>query len=135
VPAHPLALQRIHDYLELAGHSGDNDCPLFRPPKNPVGQGNTDRRLTHGAVYHCVLRKYALAAGVELAILARTPCVRRPPRTRSIAWPIWAKSRSGSVMPTFQPSASTTGAKAAQRAARLSASRIETGTFLDPLAR
>jgi integrase len=66
VPAHPLALQRIDDYLAAAGHSGDTDRPLFRPLKNPAGQGNTDRPLTHGAVYHCVLRKYALAAGVKL---------------------------------------------------------------------
>jgi integrase/recombinase XerD len=66
VPAHPLALQRIHDYLEAAGHSNELDGPLFRPFKNPAGQGNTDRPLTHGAVYHCVLRKHAKAAGIDL---------------------------------------------------------------------
>src|SRR5438270_14086192 len=38
-PAHPLALERIHDYLEAAGHGGDAEGPLFRPLKNPVGQG------------------------------------------------------------------------------------------------
>ena len=66
VPAHPLALQRIHDYLEAAGHSNQPDGPLFRPFKNPAGQGNTDRPLTQGAVYHCVLRKHAKAAGIDL---------------------------------------------------------------------
>jgi integrase len=65
VPAHPLALERIHDYLEAAGHGEDAEGPLFRPLKNPAGRGNTDRPLTHGAVYHRVLRKHAKAAGIE----------------------------------------------------------------------
>jgi integrase/recombinase XerD len=41
------------------------DGPLFRPLKNPAGRGNTDRPLTHGAVYHRVLRKHAKAAGID----------------------------------------------------------------------
>jgi integrase/recombinase XerD len=65
VPAHPLALQRIDDYLAAAGHLGDTDGPLFRAIKNPAGQGN-GRPLTHGAIYHCVLRKYGKTAGVDL---------------------------------------------------------------------
>ena len=44
-----LALQRIDDYVETAGHGNDVDGPLFRPLKNPAGQGNIDRPLTHGA--------------------------------------------------------------------------------------
>jgi site-specific recombinase XerD len=66
VPAHPLALERIHNYLGAAGHSEDADGPLFRPVKNPAGQGKTDRPLTHGALYHCVLRKHAQAAGIDI---------------------------------------------------------------------
>lgn len=66
VPAHPLSLERIHDYLHAAGHGEDLEGPLFRPLKNPAGQGNTERPLTHGAVYHCVLRKHAKATGIEL---------------------------------------------------------------------
>jgi integrase/recombinase XerD len=66
VPAHPLEpLERIHDYLQAAGHGGDADGPLFRPLKNPAGRGKTDRSLTHGAVYHRVLRKHAKAAGID----------------------------------------------------------------------
>src|SRR5690349_11364881 len=34
-------------------------------PKNPAGQGHTERPLTHGAVYHRVLRKHAKAAGID----------------------------------------------------------------------
>jgi integrase/recombinase XerD len=66
VPAHPLALERIHDYLQATGHGQDADGPLFRPLKNPAGQGNTQRPLTHAALYHCILRKHAEAAGIEL---------------------------------------------------------------------
>jgi len=66
VPAHPLALERIHDYLQAAGHGEDADGPLFRPLKNPVGQGRTNRPLTHGAVYHRVLRKHARVAGIDI---------------------------------------------------------------------
>jgi integrase/recombinase XerD len=65
VPAHPLALERIHDYLQAAGHGGGVDGPLFRPLKNPAGQGHTNRPLTHGAVYHRVLRKHAMGAGID----------------------------------------------------------------------
>ena len=65
VPAHPLALERIHDYLQAAGRGEDADGPLFRPLKNPAGQGKTDRPLTPGAVYHRVLRKHAKAAAID----------------------------------------------------------------------
>src|SRR5947209_19072479 len=42
------------------------DGSLFRPLKNPAGQGNTERPLTHGAVYHHVLRRHAKVAGIEM---------------------------------------------------------------------
>jgi len=64
VLAHPLEpRERIHDYLEAAGHGENMDGPLFRPLKNPAGA--TDRPLTHGATYHRVLRRHARAAGLE----------------------------------------------------------------------
>jgi integrase/recombinase XerD len=50
-----------------AGHGEDVDGPLFRPLKNPAGQGKTERPLTHGAVYHRVVRKHAKAAGMDFA--------------------------------------------------------------------
>jgi integrase/recombinase XerD len=62
VPAHPVALNRVHDYLEAAGHARG---PLFRPLKNPRGQGEINRPLSHGALYHCILRKHLRAAGLE----------------------------------------------------------------------
>ena len=39
--------------------------PLFRPLKNPAGQAKTDWPMTHGALYHRVLRKHAKAAGID----------------------------------------------------------------------
>ena len=39
--------------------------PLFWPLKNPAGRGTPDRPLTHGAVYHRVLRKHAHAVGID----------------------------------------------------------------------
>ena len=65
VPAHPLAIERIHAYLQAAGHGEDPDGPLFRPLKNPAGHGHTNRPLTHGAIYHRILRKYAKAAAID----------------------------------------------------------------------
>jgi hypothetical protein len=43
--------------IAAAGHGNDVEGPLFRPLKNPTGQGNTDQPLTHGAVYHLRLEK------------------------------------------------------------------------------
>jgi integrase/recombinase XerD len=116
LPAHPLALERIHDYLQAAGHGEDADGPLFRPLKNPAGQGKTDRPLTHGAVYHQVLRKHAEAAGISTEkALARTPCRPRRPPTPWTGAPTWARSRNGSGTRTCPPPGSTTGAAPARR--------------------
>ena len=46
VPAHPLALERIHDYLEAAGHGGDAEGPLFEALEKPSGAGE-DRPAAH----------------------------------------------------------------------------------------
>jgi hypothetical protein len=37
----------------------------LRPHKDPAGQGHTERLLTHGGVYHRVLRRHAKAAGID----------------------------------------------------------------------
>jgi integrase/recombinase XerD len=44
VPAHPLALQWIHAYLEAAGHGEDAEGPLVRPVKNRTAQGGPTGR-------------------------------------------------------------------------------------------
>ena len=64
VPAHPAALEAIDNYLGAAGHRDDTGGPLFRPVKNPSGDGDTNRALSPSGIYHRVLRKYAKAAGI-----------------------------------------------------------------------
>ena len=64
IPLHPIALQRIQEYLIAAGHAEDTAGPLFRPVKNPSENGDISHALTHPAIYHCVLRKYAHAIGI-----------------------------------------------------------------------
>jgi site-specific recombinase XerD len=64
VPAHPAALETIDFYLDAAGHRQDVDGPLFRPVKNPSGDGDTNKALSPSGIYHRVLRKYAKAAGI-----------------------------------------------------------------------
>ena len=39
VPAHPLALERLHDYLQAAGHGEDVDGPLFEVLEKPNRAG------------------------------------------------------------------------------------------------
>ena len=65
VPAHPAALERIADYLEVAGHGADSGGPLFRPVRNPGG--TLDRPLTGAGVYASVVMHHARAAGIDPA--------------------------------------------------------------------
>jgi hypothetical protein len=87
------------DYLQAAGHDEYADGPLFRPLKNPAGQGNTGRPLTHGAIYHGVLRTHAGRRNGFRQLRARTPCGPRPPPTAWTAGPTWAGSGNGWGMP------------------------------------
>jgi integrase/recombinase XerD len=64
IPLHPIALQRIQEYLAAAGHAEETAGPLFRPVKNPSEKGDISHALTHPAIYPCVLRKYARAIGI-----------------------------------------------------------------------
>jgi integrase/recombinase XerD len=65
VPIHPSSLNRIADYLEMAGHSDDLDGALFRPVKNSLGTLN--KSLTASAVYHCIVRKYTAVSQFDMA--------------------------------------------------------------------
>jgi site-specific recombinase XerD len=57
LPAHPAALDRIADYLQMAGHGDDINTPLFRPVKNP--RGTLEKPLNGSAIYHSIVRNYA----------------------------------------------------------------------------
>ena len=131
VPAHPLSLERIHKYLQAAGHGGDADGPLFRPLKNPAGQGKTDRPLTHGAVYHRVLRKHAKAAGIDGKSFG-PHALRATAATNALDRGADLAQGAGMAGPhqLSRPPGSTTGAAPARRTAPLSGSRIETLNFV-----
>jgi hypothetical protein len=106
LPAHPLALERLH----AAGNGEDPDGPLFRPVKNPAGQGvpigrSPTWRFTTGS---CATTPRP--PGWISPALARAPCRPRPPPTPWIAAPTWAKSRSGWGTRTCRPPGSTTAA-------------------------
>jgi len=61
VPVHPQTVQRINDYLELAGHTGMQDLPLFRSMRN----SKPDNFLTGHAIFANVVKKYARQVGIE----------------------------------------------------------------------
>ena len=66
VPAHPSALSRIEEYLEMAGHKEETKKPLFRPVKNNTN-GRLDAALTANGVYTRVVCHYAATAGINVA--------------------------------------------------------------------
>jgi site-specific recombinase XerD len=64
LPLHPGTNELIHDYLEVAGHGGDDNGALFRPLKNNRTR-QLDKALTPDAVYKLV-RGYSAALGFEI---------------------------------------------------------------------
>lgn len=65
VPAHAGTLERVNDYLQLAGHTEDAGGPLFRPVRNPI-TGELNKSLTASAVYNCVVKHYAAQVGLNV---------------------------------------------------------------------
>jgi integrase/recombinase XerD len=64
LPLHPGTNELIHNYLEAAGHGGDESGALFRPLKNNRTR-RLDKALTPDAVYKLV-RGYSAALGFEI---------------------------------------------------------------------
>jgi integrase/recombinase XerD len=64
VPLHPAASGLITDYLEAAGHGGDDASPLFRPFHNSRGLAAT-QAITPDGVYRMV-REYSKDLGIEI---------------------------------------------------------------------
>jgi site-specific recombinase XerD len=57
-------MERIHDYLEKAGHGEEKKGPLFRPVKNNV-TGKLAKGLHPDSIYR-ILTPYAEIAGISL---------------------------------------------------------------------
>ena len=64
LPLHSGTNEMIHDYLEAAGHGGDDNGALVRPLKNNRIR-RLDKALTPDAVYKLV-RSYSAALGFEI---------------------------------------------------------------------
>ncbi|MDS4055364.1 tyrosine-type recombinase/integrase [Accumulibacter sp.] len=64
VPLHPAASGLIGDYLEAAGHGGDDAGALFRPIHNNRADGLA-KAITPDAVYK-IVRGYSSALGFEI---------------------------------------------------------------------
>lgn len=60
LPLHPGCAERIHVYLEAAGHGGMPDAPLFQPLRHATGGS-----ITPDGVYKCV-QAYAALAKIEV---------------------------------------------------------------------
>lgn len=61
---HPLAAQRIRDYLSAVGQADDLDGPMFRPLHNN-GVQRDGRRHMHPDAIDRVVRKYARRIGLD----------------------------------------------------------------------
>jgi site-specific recombinase XerD len=59
VPLHPASAERLHMYLEVAGHGTSPDSPLFQPIRA------TGAAMTGDGVYKCV-RSHAKRAGIAV---------------------------------------------------------------------
>jgi integrase/recombinase XerD len=64
LPLHPKTDQLIQDYLEVAGHGGDEGGALFRPLRNNR-TGRLDEALTPGGVDK-LIRQYSAQFGFEI---------------------------------------------------------------------
>jgi integrase/recombinase XerD len=64
LPLHPGTNALIHDYLETAGHGGEDNGALYRPIKNNR-TGRLEKPVTPDAVYKLV-RHYSALLGFEI---------------------------------------------------------------------
>ncbi len=62
VEAHPVALERINDYVTVRDGNVDGNAPLFRPVKNNI-TGDLNKAISYRGVYELVL-DYAREAGI-----------------------------------------------------------------------
>jgi site-specific recombinase XerD len=63
LPLHPASAERLHTYLEMAGHGKEADAPLFQPLR---GRGaGSGKAITGDGVYKCV-RDYTRRLGIAV---------------------------------------------------------------------
>jgi site-specific recombinase XerD len=65
LPLHVNSIERVEDYLSLAGHGDVRDSALFLPMKNPRSL-NTESALTADGVYKNVVKAYGAQIGLTI---------------------------------------------------------------------
>lgn len=65
IPAHPVAVAAVKEYLTAAGHGTDRTGPLFRPLKNHTSKAGLAGALTADSLWRIVMA-YARAVGIEV---------------------------------------------------------------------
>ncbi|MBL9169905.1 MAG: tyrosine-type recombinase/integrase [Verrucomicrobiales bacterium] len=63
VPAHPVAVAAIEEYLDAAGHRAELTSPLFRPVKNNA-TNTLSKAISGSAIYTDIVKRYAKDAGI-----------------------------------------------------------------------
>jgi site-specific recombinase XerD len=66
LPAHPVAVAAVREYLTAAGHAGDAEGPLFRPLRNRSSNAGTRAALTTDSLWRIVM-SYAGRVGITVA--------------------------------------------------------------------
>jgi site-specific recombinase XerD len=65
LPLHVNSIERVEEYVTLAGHGDMRDSALFLPMKNPRGK-NTNSALTADGVYKHVVKSYGAQIGLTM---------------------------------------------------------------------
>jgi site-specific recombinase XerD len=66
LPAHPVAVAAVRDYLAAAGHGGEAERPLFRPLRNRSSAAGTQAALSADSLWRIVM-SYAAKVGIGVA--------------------------------------------------------------------
>lgn len=64
IVAHPVVVERIHEYVGAAGHGQDTKAALFRPLRNNV-TARLDKPIHPDSIDE-ILRPYAASAGIDI---------------------------------------------------------------------
>lgn len=55
LPAHPVAVAAVKEYIEAAGHAADKGAPLFRPIRNRTSEAGLGGALTPDSIWRIVV--------------------------------------------------------------------------------
>lgn len=76
IPAHPLPVRLIRDYLDAAGHGDEQKGPLFRPLSRNIA-GHAPTPMTPHSIARDVVGKYARDSGIAEETIGVSPHAMR----------------------------------------------------------